>query len=145
MVLHSQFLSSKKNDKIQICEIYKECVACDLFECVRILRRGRPVFMHYIEHQKLYISSRISRCDITQTLQHCSCLSTANILKIEDHHEQHTNHIRSFINQYDDEIQDDVYGNDGEQGPQIPVGSSIKDERHLLAILPNTRHKIPKT
>ena len=125
-------------------QVYMECFTHDVFACIRRIRRGRPLFMHFLEHQQLYVSTAIPQNDILQAMQQGSCLRTVRQLQIKEHASDPIQQLNSLLIQHGYRDSDSSVCQIHQTPDAISNNTSVTNQRHLLAVLPNTRHKIPK-
>ena len=125
-------------------QIYMECFAHDMFACIRLMRQGRPLFMHFFEHQQLYISASIPQNEILQAMRQGSCMRTANQIQIQEHDIDPFTQLNAMLTQHNAANNDLNLHRNLQTSGIVDSTSAVINQRHLLAVLPDTRHKIPK-
>ena len=125
-------------------QLIATCFIHDVHACIRTLRQGRPMFTHFFEQQHLYISASIPSHEVLHAFQKKSWMHTAERIQIQEDECDPWIHLSSF------DWQDLTHESKAACASKLLALDDtstvwpMASQRHLLAILPTSRRKIPK-
>ena len=125
-------------------ELVMTCFTQDIYECFRMLRRGRPLFTHFLDQQHLYIGASVSMREIVHVFQQHLWMGAAECISICEDDFDTQSFFASFDEQNFDSNKDTANTQEMHQICENNTHNRLASHRHLLTVLSDTRCKLPK-
>ena len=120
------------------------CYTQDIYECIRMLKRGRPMFTHFFDQQHLYVSASLSSREILRAFQQNLWMGTAERIYIQEDDFDTQTYLSSFDEQDIASRNETAITQEMQRLCGIKAPNQMVSRRHLLTVLPNARCKAPK-
>ena len=120
------------------------CYAQDVHGCLRMLKRGRPIFTQFFDQQYVYIGASVSSREILNAFQQHSWMDTKEQIHLQEQHLDIQKYLSTLDRQESNLESESTVAQEMQRLCNNQTSNPFVSKRHLLTNLPDARCKIPK-